>query len=260
MEDEATWEKCSENGLERSRGEVVATDNSLFGFGNGIYQSTDYGDNWSKISDFYVMDSSILPGSFIPFDEYLFAIDNSWKLFRSADSGKTFLQISDLTVRTMDVNSSGKLYLGTDAGIYASEDNGDNWAFMNMGPLASQPRISHIDINARDEMAILTEDSVYFYRIIPAPPNLSLSVSSLDFGEHLMGTTAKDTLTILNTGEADLIINNVNGKNGDFTWIGLPEIMPGNNSASVEVRFSPTAAGDRTGTIEFSSMTPIVVK
>ena len=83
-------------------------------------------------------------------------------------------------------------------------------------------------------------------------PSLTLSQSSCEFGNQLIGTTsAPQAITLTNTGAAGLMVTEVVAS-GDFvetnTCLSSSPIAA-NGACSVSVAFTPTAAGTRTGSL-----------
>ncbi len=88
-----------------------------------------------------------------------------------------------------------------------------------------------------------------------ALPGYSVNSNSLDFGGQLVNTTSSPkTVTITNTGDADLVINNLNlaGTNAAefaFSSSALPITIAPAASANVTLTFKPTATGTRTASL-----------
>jgi len=85
-------------------------------------------------------------------------------------------------------------------------------------------------------------------------PAVSLSPSSLDFGQQHVGTSQAQTVTVTNTGTASLIVG-LPVTTGDFTAdataCGKPE-LPG-QSCVITVTFSPNTIGPQSGTLSITS-------
>jgi uncharacterized repeat protein (TIGR01451 family) len=86
-------------------------------------------------------------------------------------------------------------------------------------------------------------------------PAVSLSPTSLDFGQQHIGTSQTQTVTLTNTGTASLIVG-VAGTTGDFTADATAcseqPVLPG-QSCPVIVRFSPSTTGPQSGTLSITS-------
>lgn len=141
---------------------VVNSEEHVFAGGsNGIYRSTDHGDNWTIITDISVM--SLVINS----KDHLFAGGGWWNqgVYRSINSGENWqlnglenVSVMSFTIDSQDhifavgirssingeswsgigladkyltsvaVDSRGFIYVGTDGGdLFYSEDNGQNW-------------------------------------------------------------------------------------------------------------------------------------
>lgn len=91
-----------------------------------------------------------------------------------------------------------------------------------------------------------------------APQQITLSTSSLNLGSTTVGSTTKGTLTITNSGGANLALSliSVSGTPFGISGIATPStIAPGGN-AILNVSFAPTAAGTDSGSITIMSNDP----
>ncbi|WP_161782621.1 choice-of-anchor D domain-containing protein [Halococcus sediminicola] len=95
----------------------------------------------------------------------------------------------------------------------------------------------------------------------PGSPNIALSPATSDYGETLVGTNGTQTFTITNDGDSDLAVagSTLTGSNADQFEItdggGSFTLAPG-DSHDVTVRFSPTATGQQTATLDVASDDP----
>ncbi len=96
--------------------------------------------------------------------------------------------------------------------------------------------------------------------LITAGPRASLSTTSLDFGNQLVGTTsAPQAVTLTNSGSTLLTITTIVAS-GDFAQTnncptGSSSLAAG-ASCAINITFTPTAAGDRTGAITITDNAP----
>ena len=86
-----------------------------------------------------------------------------------------------------------------------------------------------------------------------AVPVVSLSTTTLTFAGQSIGTTsAAQVVTLSNTGSAALTISNV-VVSGDFAQLNnCPTSVPAGTNCTINVTFTPTAAGNRFGSISFT--------
>jgi uncharacterized repeat protein (TIGR01451 family) len=90
-------------------------------------------------------------------------------------------------------------------------------------------------------------------------PALSLMPTSLTFGGQAVNTTSSaQTVTITNTGTADLHVSSVFTAGGDFTAApsGCADVTSGGGTCTISVTFTPTQAGARTSTLNIVSDAP----
>ena len=103
-----------------------------------IIQSTDLGETWYSSNGGIPSDARIVVIR-VGRDGVIFAGSTSYGIFRSIDSGLTWEIVNNglnsLEVRTISINSIGKVFAGTQSGVFVSIDNGDNWNSLNSGLL-----------------------------------------------------------------------------------------------------------------------------
>src|ERR1700676_88222 len=90
------------------------------------------------------------------------------------------------------------------------------------------------------------------------PQQISLSSTTLNLGSTTVGTTLNGSLTLTNTGGANLIISLISVNGGPFGVSGITTpstIVPG-GSATMNVSFTPTTAGSDSGSISITSNDP----
>ncbi|MFZ3262852.1 MAG: putative Ig domain-containing protein [Terriglobales bacterium] len=85
-------------------------------------------------------------------------------------------------------------------------------------------------------------------------PTVSLSPTSLNFGnEALHKISAPQYVTLSNTGAASLTISSISSTSNNYSQSNncpiSPNTLPANGSCVITVRFTPSAAGTRTGSI-----------
>jgi Abnormal spindle-like microcephaly-assoc'd, ASPM-SPD-2-Hydin len=90
------------------------------------------------------------------------------------------------------------------------------------------------------------------------PQQISLSSTTLNLGSTTVGTTLNGSLTLTNTGGANLIISLISVNGGPFGVSGITTpstIVPG-GSATMNVSFTPTTGGSDSGSISITSNDP----
>ena len=89
-------------------------------------------------------------------------------------------------------------------------------------------------------------------------PAITVSPSSLDFGDQLVSTTsAARSISVSNSGRADLVISGVSNPGGGFSQTNncVRTLVPG-AGCTISVTFSPSAAGTATVTLVITSNAP----
>ena len=76
---------------------------------------------------------------------------------------------------------------------------------------------------------------------------IQFNAAALHFGSEVTGATSVgQTVTIQNTGTANLVVSNI-ATTGDFATTGNCATVPAGSNCSLTVTFTPTATGSRTG-------------
>ncbi len=79
--------------------------------------------------------------------------------------------------------------------------------------------------------------------------HLITSANCLLFGTVIQGATEYRTLTLYNTGCADLNVLSVQSQSSEYVAVPLTGVVPAGDSLAIEVGFTPTATGQRNSTL-----------
>ena len=98
----------------------------------------------------------------------------------------------------------------------------------------------------------------------PGSPSVSAAPSSLNFGNVTVGTTSSLTMTVTNTGNADLVVSAVtlSGAGLSMSPLTFPVTITAGSNRTVTVSFAPQSAGAMNGRATITSnasATPTVV-
>lgn len=113
----------------------------------GIYRSDNNGENWSKMSDYMVIDAQYYMEIFpdpAQFDK-IYIVDTFTKV--STDGGKTLKRLNHRGVHVdnheieFDPNNPNYILMAGDGGIYESWDQGQNWRFTDNLPITQFYRV-----------------------------------------------------------------------------------------------------------------------
>jgi MYXO-CTERM domain-containing protein len=88
------------------------------------------------------------------------------------------------------------------------------------------------------------------------PPTVSLSHSSLAFGQQRVGTTSGLFLTVSNTGGSTLVVSTVSTSGPFSVSPSQAFTLPPSGNQSLVVKFTPTAEGAVTGTLPLKTNDP----
>lgn len=105
--------------------------------GSGIYKSSDGGDSWqaatSQPGNTAIRALAVKPGA----STTLFAASYGAGVWKSSDSGMSWsacaAQPTNLNLRSLTIDAAGKLYAGSEAGVFASANDCTSWTAMNAG-------------------------------------------------------------------------------------------------------------------------------
>lgn len=86
-------------------------------------------------------------------------------------------------------------------------------------------------------------------------PSITASPSSVNFGNEAVGSTVSQSVTISNSGTADLSISQISVTGSDFSYsnISLPATVQAGSSASLTVSFKPSSAGNASGSVSITN-------
>ena len=98
---------------------------------------------------------------------------------------------------------------------------------------------------------------VFFSILLSAQPAVTLSPTSLSFGNQVVGTTSSaQVITLTNTGTSSLSLTTIKLSGGNRTDYSQTNTCGGslavNASCTISVKFTPLAIGSRTSTVSIS--------
>ena len=91
------------------------------------------------------------------------------------------------------------------------------------------------------------------------PPKISVSPTSVNFGNVKLGSTSGKTITVKNTGTSDLVISNISitGSNAsEFSQTNDCTTIAAGGSCTITGTFAPTSTGSKSATMSISSNDP----
>jgi hypothetical protein len=90
---------------------------------------------------------------------------------------------------------------------------------------------------------------------VPSSSQLSVSPTSINFGNVTVGSSATQTATLTDTGSGSVVVSGetVTGTGFSTSGLSVPLTLAGGQSATFTVKFAPAAAGPATGTISVAS-------
>ncbi|MDP8286332.1 MAG: choice-of-anchor D domain-containing protein, partial [Candidatus Electryonea clarkiae] len=157
---------------------------------------------------------------------------------------------ADLTVT--DVTSSDDAFTITSGTAFTVTAGGSEEVTVWFSPTAAQAYTGTLTI-VSDEIDDIVEAD--YFTGTGIEPVITLDpLNEVDFGDVLVDFNGNATFDIDNTGDADFTVYDVASSDGAFSVTnGTVFTVDANSSRTVNVRFSPTAAGDYTGTLTITS-------
>ena len=226
------------------------------GEGGKIFRFDAQAEEWTELpgADFAVLDLEIGPQD----PGTLFAASVKG-IFKTSDNGLTWEEVlpnviaNDLLFGPQDPDY---LYAATNKGVFRSTDGGNQWHDFSTGLTKKKTYSLAIDPVTGILYTGTAGNSVF--RLLPdSNPVASLAIDpvSHDFGDVPLGFNSDKEITIINEGEADLIIEDIVPDNSAFSLVGLnlPITITPQNRVPLTVRFSPWLIGTVSGNITFQS-------
>ena len=128
------WDPINE-GLTVTRIEDIAialSGNIYIGTTDGVFGSSNQGLNWTHLTNGWGQVISIAINS----QEYIFAENSGYGIYRSTDLGNSWTQVStEIWSPIMDIfiNSLDTIFVAGTNGVFRSTNNGDDWTLFNSG-------------------------------------------------------------------------------------------------------------------------------
>lgn len=235
--------------------------------GRGLFKSRDSGENWSSIAaleGMSVRDIYLSPnladagriavatygsGVWLSVDDGL-----SWQV---SNNGLVDANVVSI-VRSLeeDENVVELIYAATaGGGFYRSKDDGATWAPINAGLLSLVARWVAVAADGR----IFGGGIGAGIQQITIEPEAQIRVrrSALDFGMVAVGVPSVKTLTIVNDGQADLVISNLSiERQSSFSVSPASATVARGDSVDVKVQFKPSGRGTASTTLIARSNDP----
>lgn len=93
---------------------------------------------------------------------------------------------------------------------------------------------------------------------VAGQPQLTLSPTSVSFGNITLGSNATHAVSVTNSGSASLTISSVSATGAGFSWNGLslPVTLAAGQGTTFNAAFAPTVAGSASGNVSIASNAP----
>jgi photosystem II stability/assembly factor-like uncharacterized protein len=129
-----TWEDCgaSLSGMNKFKGIAINKKNHIYctNWLHGVGLSVDNGKTWSYLKD--GLDKYLTVGPILITPNNSIFVGTELGIFRSDDNGLTWKDKgTGAEINSLACDSSGNIFLGTTHQIYKSSDNGETWVISN---------------------------------------------------------------------------------------------------------------------------------
>ncbi len=179
--------------------------------GMGIFKRDPNGGEWYSIVNGFAykgLEERVVRTLLLGTGEVLYAGTMTAGIFRSADGGQTWQSasagIDNLSIRTLDIDGSGKLYAGTGEGVYYSDNEGEHWTSLFQGMENTQ--VHSFDAHLSGDLYVGSSSGLYFGSV--NQPWLSLHdellvspILSLSYGENRITAGTEGKGTYVNEGD-----------------------------------------------------------
>jgi len=193
-------------------------------------------------------------------------------VLKSTDAGVTWTNMTGnlpdapTDAIAVDPGNPAIVYVGTDIGVFATQDGGSTWTEFGTGfPNTEVVAFDIFNSGSTHLLRAATHGrgiwSTTLASAVTATGTLSASPSFLTFLNQAVGTTSTQTITVT-ASQAPVTISSmvppappfVLGTNGCLAPAGSPPVtlQPG-SSCTVGVKYTPTASGVQTSSVSFSS-------
>ena len=154
------------------------------------------------------------------------------------NTGTADLVVSNIT------SDDGQFVPGSTSFTVSAGDTTDVNVTFTPGSLGAQSGTLSITHNATGSPSTVAMDGTGV-----SSPVIDLSPSSLDFGNIDLSSSGVLTLTVSNTGSADLVVSNITSDDGQFVPDLTSFTVTASNNQVVNITFTPTDPGTQTGTL-----------
>lgn len=135
-----------------------AADEIFIATNNGIFTSTDDGDNWTPLTIDPTL-SLVFTIAVSPNGTLFAATAVDSAIYRSTDNGSNWSKVIDFLATEIAVNSKGDIFAGAatrfKSGLIRSTDDGITWT--KTGPFANLNRPNFIVIDSQDDIYIMSK-------------------------------------------------------------------------------------------------------
>ncbi len=172
------------------------------------------------------------------------------RVFVIRNLGDVALQV---TTTSLVGSDTGLFAIALGSAPFAVPPGGTHNLEVSFAPTSGGPKTATLRLTSddSDESAV----DVALSGTATTAPEVAVVLTSIHYGETLVGTTSSRTLTIENVGSADLHVTAslAGGEAGEFAIAAAPFTVAPGATHTIEVRFVPTSGGSKTTTLRLTS-------
>jgi hypothetical protein len=165
------------------------------------------------------------------------------------NTGSATLTVSSIT------SSNAQFSVNSPTGSFNVAAGASAIVSVRFAPNSSGAKTGTLSINSNDPSRGRVDVAMTGTGLAPV---IEVAPPSLNFGNVGVGESLSLRLTVRNTGNAPLNISSITSSDSQFTISLLTTsfALPANTSVNISVRFAPTSAGAKTGTLSINSNDP----
>jgi len=238
---------------------INASGDIFAGTSNGIFYSKDNGNNWTAVNSGLPARPAIFALAVDTNNDVYAALANG-TVYRLPDTGDNWVPANSglpgALVNALTANAAGHVFAGTSLnGAYRTIDNGAKWSAINSGLTSNLIESFAIRVAG---FAFAGTGAAGVFRSVKstAPPAVTFSTGNLNYGNVLLNSSAELTVTLTNTGFADLSIigTAIAGASAtEFSLVSGAGTLAPNASQNIVLRFSPLSVGNKTASFVLTS-------
>ncbi|HEB28480.1 MAG TPA: choice-of-anchor D domain-containing protein, partial [Porticoccus sp.] len=178
---------------------------------------------------------------------------STWTTYDTTDG------LASNIIRAIAVDSQDNIWAGSynnQAEYYTTLNKFDGINWSSYPPEDGMLNITSpqcISVDSRGNIWVGGWGGVSMLGELPPQPEISLSVTSLSFGNVNVSSSGSESFTINNEGEEPLVVYSINSNSELFSVSPSSTTIPAGQSQIITINYSPITAGNNSATITMTS-------